>query len=151
MILLYIIINRIHIGLNMKDINIENKDSIKLFDQFNHPILKVNKKYIYVIFMPYAYNPEDSFQRSIKIMSYLRSLGLTLFSPIIHFHQYHKECQKINLKDEEDYYKWDLEIYAHFKKMIAVIPRKDWKLSNGINNELKWCREHKIPWIFIVE
>jgi len=134
----------------VKNSNIENKESIKIFDRFNRPILNISKKYIYVIFMPYAYNPEESFQRSIKIMSYLRSLGLTIFSPILHFHHYHKECQRLNLKDE-DYYKWDLEIYSHFKKMIAILPKKDWNLSDGINNELKWCREKKIPWIFIVE
>lgn len=123
----------------------------KIYDENGEERINLDPSYVYTVLIPYSYNPDESFRRSVDIIKYLRKHQLTVFSPITHLHHYNIECKKKNPQFIDDYYNWDLKIYSHFNKMIAIITKDDWDKSDGVLREIKWCKDNNIPLLYIVE
>lgn len=125
---------------------------MKLLNHSKNENFYLDKRKIHVICIPYQYNPNESFSRSVKIVKYFREvLQIYPYSPILETHPYHVECRKMNPNHDDDYYDWDLHIYDAMKPNVIMIFTLDWENSKGCKIEMEWAKSQKIPIGFIKE
>ena len=99
----------------------------------------MNKVYLGI---PYAWNPERSFQLANIVAAELMQQGDIVFSPVSHGHPIGKHLKQLQF----DYYFWmkqDLPMLASCNRMVVVVPSDEdggYELvlnSKGLQREIK--------------
>ncbi len=130
----------------------EARHIMKIVTQDGKKLESLNPEKIYIVLNPYAYNPEESFSRAVRIVHWLRTTHkVAVFSPILHTHPYHIACLKTDPNHNDDYYDWDLKVYDAMREKSVMIFTLDYKKSKGCSLEMNWGTEHNIPIYFINE
>ena len=108
--------------------------------------LHLDPSKIYVLCQPYGaeLDPkkgQKAFLRAAHIVRFLRNNHkVVVFSPILHFHNYHMAFYEYE-NYEENYYSWCMEIYKsfHASGQLAMVFTHDYKDSIGCLYELDWA------------
>jgi hypothetical protein len=106
--------------------------------------------HVVVLCIPYAKDPIKSFERSRRIVEYLRRSSVIVFSPILHTHPYHLACREKNPDHNDDYYSWDFGIYDGFRRPVMLFT-EDWEESKGCKEEMIWANNNALPIYVVVE
>lgn len=100
---------------------------------------------VIVILQPYTNCPDESHERAIRLTKHFRDRGRLVFSPILHTHNYHVSLREENPDHDDDYYNWDLGVYAAMKDNIYMVFTHDWETSKGCRLEMEWAKKNGIP------
>jgi len=118
---------------------------MNIFNSFGNEIKKLNNEIIYILCIPYSVDPKNSYERSLKIVKWLREIHkVHVFSPILHTHNYHEFWSEIETNFNEDYYEWDFAIYEALKENSHLIFTSDYQISTGCRKEMEWGQKNSI-------
>ena len=123
---------------------------MKLVDQDGNDVNPTTDR-VYILSIPYSYDPEASFSRSVRIVKWFRDQGLIIFSPIMHTHPYHIKCLEENPNHTDDYYDWDISLYTVMKSNATIVLTKDYDISKGCKIEMDWAIAESVPMLYIEE
>ncbi|MHA1793466.1 MAG: hypothetical protein ACTSVI_12520 [Promethearchaeota archaeon] len=125
---------------------------MQIINQDGEKLEKLDPEKIYIVLIPYAYNPKESFNRSVRIVHWLRTVHkVAVFSPILHTHPYHVARLEVDPSHEDDYYGWDLRVYDAMRDKAVMLFTMDYEISNGCRIELEWARKNEIPIFYLEE
>ena len=123
-----------------------------VIDASGKKIEQLPKKGVYILSIPYTYDPEASFNRSVRAVKWLRDVQkVAVFSPILHTHPYHVACKKAQPSHDDDYYTWDIALYDAMKGNATMIFTGDHASSRGCTIEMEWAKKKGIPILFLEE
>jgi hypothetical protein len=103
---------------------------------------------LYYLTGPYTGTPEEEahrFETCLKITTAFISQGISVFSPIVYSKQF---AHELNLNTIEERRKIVMNYLLSFLKAskgMILITMQGWEKSWGLNLEIKFCQENKIP------
>ena len=97
--------------------------------------------------IPYSQMPEKSFYIANKISAIFMEKGFIVFSPISHSHPISMEMKRY----QTNYHFWLSQdrVWFEYCEMLVVLMLPGWKESKGVQIEIGWARELKMPIVYI--
>lgn len=106
-------------------------------------------KPIYYLAQKYTGMANEAFQIACETVKKLREMKLTVFSPILHSHPYHRYLIKKYTITRENYIKWDLEFCEGFLNkdghdfeydsgLVMLFHKSAYRIIGETNLEIHW-------------
>lgn len=106
------------------------------------------EKELYYLATPFKGTPQEEAHRldmSLTITQKFLKQGVYLFSPIVYTNPLIKTGGFLSTEDQRSIIMPYLLAFLNASKGMVLITLDGWKKSWGVNQELLFCQEHKIP------
>lgn len=108
--------------------------------------MNMPKDKIVVLLQPYSYDPNEAFDRAVKMVTFLRNQGYFVFSPILHTHHFALHSL---IYDQDFYYEWDFKLYDALRDKAFFLFTPDWEVSKGCRMEMEYVKKNNLPYEII--